>query len=178
MNKFTRCLFIFLFIVFEIYAGVRLLTDYEGFSNSAIITFGVFSLLAGAVMLFLALDLKKSALPYQIGMALAVLNIILGICCIAFSANIVAAFPVLAIAYGIIMVFVGIEKLGNYFVMKSWGYPRHWLWMVLAVLTIVLGVIIILNPFTAVDVTFTYAGYFLIFSGVVDLFVFIFSFFF
>ena len=49
--------------------------------------------------------------------------------------------------------------------------------MLAAILTIVLGVVIIMNPFTAVEAAWSATGYMLIFTGVFDLFVFIFSFF-
>ena len=179
MNKFTRCLAIIIFIFFEVYAGIRLLTSPADFSNSAIVVYGIVMLLTGAVMLFFSLSMKEQfPLSYKVGLGLGILNILLGLLCVILSDKIVSIFPVFAVAFGVITFFTGIDKLGNYFIIKAKGLPHHWIWMVGAVLTIILGVVIMLNPFTSLDVAFTYAGYFLIISGVVDLFTFIFSFFF
>ena len=178
MNKFLRYLAILVIIFFEVYAGVRLLTAPAEFSNSAIVIFGIFSLIIGVVMLYYAITFKQEYLPYRLGLALGILNVILGLFCVAFSQKVVEMFPVFAVIYGVVMVFAGIDKLGNYFIIKSRGLPHHWIWMVGAVLTIVLGIVIIANPFTTVEATYTFGGIFLIASGVVDLFAFIFSFFF
>ncbi len=179
MNKFTRCLAIFVFIFFEVYAGIRLLTAPADFSNSAIVVFGIVTLIVGAIMLYFAISMKERfPFSYKLGLAFGILNLIFGLLCVTMSDKIVNSFPVFAVLYGLVMFFTGIDKLGNYFIIKANGLPHHWIWMVGAVLTIVLGVIIMLNPFATVDVAVTYAGYFLIFTGVVDLFTFIFSFFF
>jgi uncharacterized membrane protein HdeD (DUF308 family) len=178
MSKILRYLAILVFIFFEVYAGIRLLTAPVDFTNSAIVVFGIATLIVGAVMLFYALTWRSESLPFRLGLVLAVVNILLGIICIAFTDKVIASFPVFAVIFGVIMFFTGIDKLGNYFIMKSKGLPHHWIWMVAAVLTIILGVVVIMNPFTTIDVALTYSGYFLIFSGIVDLFAFIFSFFF
>ena len=177
MSKFQRCLAIIVFIFFEVYAGVRLLTAPADFSNSAVITFGIVLLLVGAVSLYWSLTFKSTRLPYRLGLACAIIDLILGVVFVAFSKNVVNAFPTFAQIYGVLMVIMGVSKLGDYFIIKANGLPRHWLWMVGAILTIALGVVIFMNPFTAVEAAWTTSGYMLIAAGVFDLFVFIFSFF-
>ena len=46
-----------------------------------------------------------------------------------------------------------------------------------AVLSIILGVVVFLNPFSATEAAWLYTGIFLIVEGVMDLFTFIFGFF-
>lgn len=178
MSKFQRCLAIIVFIFFEVYAGVRLLTAPADFSNSAVITFGVIMLVLGAICIFWALTMKGMMLPYQFGLALGIIHVVLGIIFIALSENIVYAFPAFAQIYGVIMVIMGVSKLGDYFILKANGLRRHWLWMVAAILTIVLGVLIFLYPYSTVEAAWSASGYMLLVSGVFDLFLFIFSFFF
>lgn len=177
MSKFQRCLAVIVFIFFEVYAGVRLLTAPADFSGSAVIAFGVALLVLGAVCLYWALTLKGLMLPYKTGLFLGIVQLILGVVCIVWHENIVLTFPTFAQIYGVIMVIMGVSKLGDYFILKANGLRRHWLWMVAAILTIVLGVVIVLNPFETVELAWTYTGYMLIFTGVYDLFLFIFSFF-
>ncbi|MBR6089835.1 MAG: DUF308 domain-containing protein [Anaerolineaceae bacterium] len=177
MNKFQRCLAVIVFIFFEVYAGVRLLTAPADFSSSAVIATGAALLVLGAICLFWSLTLKGMMLPYRLGLIVGILHLILGVIFVVWSSRVVAAFPIFTQIYGFIMIVMGVSKLGDYFILKAYGLPRHWLWIAAAVLTIIMGVVIIMNPFGAVEFAWTWTGYMLIFSGVFDLFVFIFSFF-
>jgi len=177
MNKFQRCLAIIAFIFFEVYAGVRLLTAPADFSNSVVITFGVILLIVGAISLYWALSMKAQLLPYKLILTAAVIDLILGVVFAAFSQKVVEAFPTFAKIYGVIMVIMGLSKLRDYITLQVWGLPRKFLWLIGAILTIALGVAIFMNPFTAVEAAWTWTGYFLVFTGALDLLVFILSFF-
>lgn len=177
MGKFQRCLGIIVFIFFEVFAGVRLLTAPADFSKNAVTVFGVILLVLGAISLFWALTLKGMMLPHRVALICAVLDLIIGVIFVGWSQKVVDAFPTFAKIYGVIMLIMGVSKLGDYLILKGVGLPRHWLWMIDALLTIVLGVIIFMNPFAAVETAWACAGYFLIFSGVFELVIFIFSFF-
>lgn len=177
MSKFQRCLAIIVFIFFEVYAGVRLLTAPADFSNSAVTVFGIVMLLIGAISLYLALSLKAQQLPYKFALACAVIDLVLGVVFVAFSQKVVGAFPTFAKIYGVIMVITGISKIGDYITLQVWGLPRKFLWLIGAILTVVLGVVIFMNPFATVEMAWTWSGYFLIITGAFDLLVFILSFF-
>ncbi len=177
MDKFKRCLAIISFIFFEVYAGVRLLSAPAEFSNSAVIVFGVIMLIVGAISLYWMSVMKAMGLPHRLTLIAAIIDLILGVVSVAFSSKVVGAFPTFAKIYGVFMVIMGISKLRDYITLQVWGLPRKFLWLVSAILTIVLGVVIFMNPFTAVEVAWTYTGYFLVITGAVDLFVFILSFF-
>ncbi len=173
MNKFTRCLAIIVFILFEVYAGYRLLTAPAEFSNSAVIVFGVVMLLIGAISLYWALSLKAMLLPYKLGLICGIVDLVLGVIGVAFSRNVVEAFPTFAKIYGVFMVIMGISKLRDYIVLQVWGLPRKFLWLLGAILTIALGVVIFTYPYAAVETAWMYAGYFLLASAAMDLVIFI-----
>ncbi len=177
MNKFTRCLAIIAFILFEAYAGYRLLTAPADFSNSAVTVFGVIMLIVGAISLFWMATLKSMALPHKLTLICGIIDLILGIVCIVYSRKVVEAFPVFVKIYGVFMVIMGISKLRDYITLQVWGLPRKFLWLIGAILTIALGVVIYMNPFTALEVGFAWAGYFLIGTAVFDLIIFVLSFF-
>ena len=177
MSKFQRYLAIIVFILFEVYAGIRLLTAPTEFSNSAVIAFGVVMLVIGAISLFWALTLKSMGLPNKLAMICAVIDLILGVVFVAFSQKVVGAFPTFAKIYGVIMVIMGISKLRDYIVLQVWGLPRKILWLIGALLTIALGVFIFLFPVTTVEAAWMWAGYSLLFSAALDLVIFIASFF-
>ena len=175
MSKFQRCLAIIVFILFEVYAGSRLLTAPADFSKSAVTVFGVILLIIGAISLYWALTMKGLMLPYRLALICAVLNLILGVIFVGWAGNVVNAFPTFAKIYGVIMVLMGINKLADYFMLMATGLPRRFLWLIGAILTIALGVIIFMNPFSAVEAAWAASGYMLIFSAAFDLVIFIFS---
>ena len=178
-KKFLGYLTIVLFIFFEVYAGVRLLTNPVEFTNSVVVIFGYVMIVIGLVSIVRAFDAKSAGnLPYRLGLWGGVLDLIIGVICAFFSSKVVNLFPVLVMIYGIVMVISGIHKFRNYLVLKDFGVNRSWLMVVSAILSIVLGIIVFLNPFSATGAAWTYTGIFLIVEGVFDLFTFIFSFFF
>ena len=162
-KKILAYLTLLFFIFFEVYAGVRLLTNPVDFTSSVIVFFGIFMLVVGVVSIIL------------FG---GIFDLIIGAVCVFLSDKVVSLFPVMVMIYGIIMVISGIHKFRNYLALRDAGLRRSWLVVVSAILTIILGVIVFLNPFTATATAWTYAGIFLIVEGVADLFTFIFSFFF
>lgn len=177
-KKILGYLTIIFFIFFEVYAGVRLLTNPVEFTNSVVVIFGIVMIIIGIVSIVRAFDAKSTGmLPYRLGLWGGVLDLIIGVLCAFFSSKVVNLFPVLVMIYGIIMVISGVHKIRNYLVLKDFGVNRSWLIVVSAILTIVLGIVVFLNPFSATGAAWTYTGIFLIVEGVFDLFTFIFSFF-
>lgn len=178
VKKLFSYLTLVVFIFFEVYAGVRLLTAPVDFTNSVVFLFGIVMLIIGVVNVIRALQVKsRSQLPYRLGLFGGIIDIIIGVLCVFLTKNVIALFPVLVMIYGIIMVVAGINKIRNYLILKDFGVHRSWLIVLSAVVSIILGVIVFLNPFTATEVAWTYTGIFLIVEGVIDLFTFIFSFF-
>ncbi|MBQ6520344.1 MAG: DUF308 domain-containing protein [Anaerolineaceae bacterium] len=178
-RKILSYLTIVVLIFFEVYAGIRLLTNPVDFTASVVYLFGIIMLIVGVVSVIRALQAKaKSNLPYRLGLFGGILDIIVGVLCVFLTDKVIALFPVLIMIYGIIMVVAGIHKIRNYLVLKDLGFRFSWLVIVSAILTIILGVIVFLNPFTATATAWTVTGIFLIVEGVFDLFTFIFSFFF
>ena len=177
-RKFMGYLTIVFFIFFEVYAGVRLLTNPVEFTNRVVVFFGIIMIMIGVVSVIRALELKSTRLlPYRLGLLGGVLDLIIGVICVFFSSKVVSLFPVLFMIYGIIMVVSGIHKIRNYLVLKDFGINRSWLVVISAVLSIILGVVVFLNPFSATEAARLYTGIFLIVEGVMDLFTFIFGFF-
>ena len=177
-KKFMGYLTIVFFIFFEVYAGVRLLYHPVAFTIRVLGFCGIIMLIPAEVSVIRAFELKSTRmLPYRLGLLGGVLDLIIGVICVFFSSKVVSLFPVLFMIYGIIMVVSGIHKIRNYLVLKDFGINRSWLVVISAVLSIILGVIVFLNPFSATEAAWLYTGIFLIVEGVMDLFTFIFGFF-
>ena len=176
-TKYLRLLTLAAFIFFEVYAGVRLLTNPVEFTNRAIIVFGVVMIIIGIVSLIRSLKAKSAGLPYTLGLVGAIFDLVIGVICIFLSSNIVALFPFLAMIYGVIMVIFGINKIRQYAILHDIHMPNVWILLIAGILSIVLGVIVFLHPFETTELLWAWTGYFLIFEGVFDLFALIFSFF-
>lgn len=175
MSKFLRIAGLCIFFLFEVYAGLQLINDPVTFTNNVIIVFGIIMLIIGVLSLIRALRAKSSGLAHRLTLFGAVLDLIIGVVCVAGSKYIVDMIPVLAMVYGFIMVIMGINKVRNYAVLRDLGFRRSWLVLLSALLTIVLGAIIFLNPFLATELVWTYIGVFLIVEGVMDLIAFLFG---
>ena len=178
MNKLLRYFTIVFLILFEIYAGVRLLTDPVDFTNSVIVFFGIVMLIIGIVSVVDAFRIKSRNLPYSMTLWGGILDLVIGAVCVALSANLIDLLPELVVIYGIIMIISSIHKIRLYAFFKDLQVKHAWIFLVSAILGILLGILVLLHPVVAIAVAWDYTGWFLIFSGVFDLFAFIFSFFF
>ena len=178
MNKFLAYFTLVSLIFLEVYSGVRLLTNPAEFAGSLVTLFGIVMIIIGFISLLRSLQIKTGShnlLPYRLGFFGGLLDILIGIMCIVLRDKIVLLIPGIMIIIGIILVIAGIHKIRNYLFLKDFGIHRSWLVVLAAVLTICLGILTILNPFAATGAAFTYAGYFLIATGVFDLLTLIFS---
>lgn len=175
MSKFQRCLAVIVFILFEAYAGYRLLTAPVAFTDSMVTVFGVVMLLVGVLNLYWTFTLKSRDLPNTLVLVCGILGLILGVFCIAFSEYVVLALPTFAMIYGVMMVITGIAKLGDYIALQVMGLPRRIFWLLGAILTIIFGMIIFLYPYTAIESAWLYGGCFMIAQAAVDLVIFLLS---
>ncbi len=177
-KKILGILTIVFFIFFEVYAGIRLLTSPVEFTNNVVVIFGIVMLVIGLVSVIRALQAKSNGFPFRLGVFGGVIDLIIGVICVFFSQKVIDFFPVLVMIYGIIMVVAGINKIRNYLFLKDLGINRSWLLVLSGILTIILGVVVFLNPFPAMETAWAVTGVLLIVEGVVDLLTLIFSFFF
>ena len=78
-KKILGYLTIFVLIFFEVYAGIRLLTNPIDFTSSVVYLFGIIMLVVGVFSVIRALQVKaKSNLPYRLGLFGGILDLIVG----------------------------------------------------------------------------------------------------
>lgn len=82
--------------------------------------------------------------------------------------TVLALIPIIT---GIILLFHGIQNLGQAMTLKAHLYSHWWAAALLGVGTVVLGVLLIVNPFSAIEITFRFIGLFLICDGLSDLWI-------
>ena len=82
--------------------------------------------------------------------------------------TIIAMIPILV---GIIIVIHGINNLQQTMSLCQSRYDKWWVALLLALVTIGFGVLLIFNPFAAVDTLIRFIGIFLIYDGVSDIWI-------
>lgn len=82
--------------------------------------------------------------------------------------TIIAMIPILV---GIIIVIHGINNLQQTVSLCQSRYDKWWVALLLALLTIGFGILLIFNPFAAIDTLIRFIGVFLIYDGVSDIWI-------
>ncbi|MGN0979754.1 MAG: HdeD family acid-resistance protein [Candidatus Avoscillospira sp.] len=160
--KWTYLLFSALWLL----AGVVLLI-WPRFSSEVIcIALGVLCMLYGIVKLFGYFSRDPYRLAFQFDLALGILCLVLGIVLIFFSRAILSLLPVIV---GIYAVVGGVFKLQTAFEAKRFGMRKWWGMLVLSLLTMALGVVLLVWPFSGAMLAIRFMGLAMIMSGVEDL---------
>lgn len=169
MSTFKRLLPMILMCVFEIIAGVLLLTQGEKFIRVIFIIFGVVMLVGGLITLI------RSLLAGRNGNAIPGFALVVAIVLIAFGAFFTAASGVvlkvltaMTLVMGFIMLINGIFKLIEFFAMRKEG-ALVWFLLIDSIVTILLGLILVFNPFSATVAIWVVAGVMSIVTAVIDL---------
>ena len=71
--------------------------------------------------------------------------------------------------FGAVLIFHGIVDLQGALALMGQGYSRWWVDLLLAVLTLALGVLVVVNPFGTFAALMTLVGLSLVFDGITDL---------
>ena len=159
---------VFLFVC-EILIGIVLLINPIGFANLSIQIFGIALIISGIFsgIGYIRSDPRRAMHGLKLFKALAF--IILGIICFTGPNWFLATFPILTVLYGIFILLVGLFRVQWAADMFRLKMERWWIAAISAVLSILLGCVIILNPFFATAVLWTITALTLIVFGAVDL---------
>lgn len=122
------------------------------------VVIGVFTVLA-----YLFRDVQKNY--YRNDFVSGMMEILLG-AFVLYKAQLV--IDLIPFILGIFIVFSGINKLQNCIDVRRMGYGNGLLFFILAMINIVVGIILIIDPFGAVKVLFMVIGAGLVFSGITD----------
>ena len=169
MQTLRRNLPLLLLIVFELAVGILLFLKPVEFTQGIIITLGVLLLVIGAIDLFRFLrDRKSLGVNDYLTLSLAILALLCG-AFLAFGSKLVMGlFGVLAVLYGIFLIVSGLLKGKTYFEFRRAGFPVSVLLLVNAILSVLLGMLIVLHPFDSVDVLWRFTGVSLIVEAIGD----------
>ena len=159
-----------LLILFELAVGILLFVEPEGFTTGIIVGFGILMLAVAAFNLVRFLHERRttgqgSALALFIG----VLTLLVGCLCAFGSGLVKGIFAVAAMIYGVILLVAGVFKFVTYIDRRQNGWHPPVLSLVGALLSVLLGLLILINPFEAANAVWMVAGVALIVEAVFDL---------
>lgn len=159
---------VILFILFELAVGILLLVDGDALTTTVLICFGIILMVIGAVYLIRFLRERGAGKANYLTLIMSVLSLFVGAVCVIFPGFVKGLFTVIAIIYGVILIVMGVYKTKTYNDAKSEGASPSFLTLISAVLSLVLGVVVIVNPFKADGALYVFAGISLIFEAALD----------
>ena len=156
-------------ILFELAVGVLLILNPEMFTKAIILAAGVVLAIVGIVntISYFKTEAEIAAQGQKLVIGLGAL--VLGVSCILGSEWIMKTLGALTIAYGVFLFLMGLEKVQSTVDMLRikrgmWAFP-----LIGAVVSIVCAIIIIINPFTGVNIIWTFIGVTLLIEAAFDI---------
>ena len=155
--------------ILEIMVGVLLLINPVGFTSGIIIGAGVLLCLGGLLSIVRYFMMKPDIAAQKQLLFKGLLAILGGAVCITKYDWFLSAFPLLTVLYAIAMLILAAGKLQKMADMKRLGLPRWYMPGISAAMAAVLSAIILLNPFGAVAVVWTFVAISLIAEAIVEI---------
>ena len=125
-------------------------------------------LVYGALQILLYLFAKEKSFYHQGMLVLGIIFAVIGAWILVKPEMIIAAVPVIM---GIIIIAHGLHNAVQAIRLKGLNYEKWWLALLLGVLTVVLGGVLVYNPFTVVDTVVRISGAFLVYDGLSDMWI-------
>lgn len=162
-------------LLFEAAVGVVLLINPIGFATVFITVVGV--LLAAVGLMFVMQYFRSEPLEAQKGQGLlkGCCALLVGLFCALNTQWFIAAFPLLTVIHGIVILFTGIIRVQWTADMLRLKLKRWYIAAGGALVSIILAVIIFVNPFKASEAIWTFIGISFLIDAAADLAVLIFS---
>lgn len=122
----------------------------------------------GIIQIILYLATQEKTMVSHSMMMLGIVLAVIGGWIVLKPDTIIKAIPMIV---GILIVIHGLHNAVQALDLKKMQYDNWWVALLLSLLTVALGIILICNPFTAVDVVVRLIGVFLIYDGLSDMWI-------
>lgn len=168
MKALKENLFGIVLCLFELVVGVLLLINPVGFTSGIIVISGVVMLAFGVIeaIRYFRTDSREASMTQSL--TKGILLLLAGLFCVLKTEWFLAAFPVLAMIYGVVILVTGVGKIQLTVDMLR-RKSKKWYWAAInAAVSIVCAAIILRSPFTTTAVLWVFTGISLIAEGVLD----------
>lgn len=122
----------------------------------------------GVIQIILYLFARERTLYLQGMLLLGIIFSVLGAWILLKPEMIIKAVPVIM---GIIIIMHGLHNAIQAIDLKKMGYESWWVALLFGILTIVLGGVLVYNPFTVVNTVVRVIGAFLVYDGLSDIWI-------
>ncbi|MBO5207753.1 MAG: DUF308 domain-containing protein [Lachnospiraceae bacterium] len=129
---------------------------------------GAVLVIMGVSKLFGYVYSRDGSLFSQINLIVGIIITVIGVWIFTSPEKIIAMVPILV---GIIIVMHGINNLQQTVKLCKGQYDKWWIALVLGLVTVGFGIVLIVNPFAAVDTLVRAIGIFLVYDGVSDIWI-------
>lgn len=129
---------------------------------------GVVLIVCGLLRLISFFIEHDSSMYTQSNLILGIVFAVVGIWIVANPGRVLSLIPIIV---GILIVIHGISNLQQALTLCKSKYSRWWLALLLAVLTLGLGILLIFKPFAAIDTVVMLIGLFLIYDGISNIWI-------
>lgn len=153
----------------EIVIGALLLINPVGFTSAVLIALGVLLAVLGAIRLIGYFRTEPEIAARGGGLVTGLLFLLAGLFCIFRWNWFVLTFPILTVVYGVLTLANGLNKLQGAVDALRLGLRYWYLAMIGAVVTLLFGALIVLNPFATTAVLWTFIAVSLIVEAVLDI---------
>ncbi len=126
------------------------------------IAIGAVLILCGVIRLFGFFLNHDGSVYTQGNLVMGIVLVVVGIWIVATPGKVLAIIPIIV---GILIVIHGVNNIQQTITLCKGKYSMWWLALIMAILTIGLGVLLIIRPFAALDTVVMLIGFFLIYDG-------------
>lgn len=122
----------------------------------------------GVIQILLYLFAREHTIYLQGMLILGIVFAVLGVWILLKPEGIIKAVPIIM---GIIIIMRGLHNAAQGWELKKLGYENWLLAFLFGVLTIVLGIVLVVNPFTVVNTVVRVIGGILVYNGISDMWI-------
>lgn len=169
MKKFKKYAVGIALCLLEIAIGILLLINPQSFTSAIIIGGGIMLMLGGIVCIIKYFRMSVDAAAVSQELLKGMIMLLVGGFCILKSGWFLAAFPLLTLAYGIVILLTGLGKIQWMMNMLRKKQGRWYLAAISAVVSIGCAIVILKNPFATAAILWMFTGISLIVEAVLDL---------
>lgn len=126
------------------------------------IAIGAVLILCGVIRLFGFFLNHDGSVYTQGNLVMGIVLVVVGIWIVATPGKVLVIIPIIV---GILIVIHGVNNIQQTITLCKGKYSMWWLALIMAILTIGLGVLLIIRPFAALDTVVMLIGIFLIYDG-------------
>lgn len=111
---------------------------------------------------------RDGTLFSQMNLVMGIIITVIGVYILLQPAKVIAIIPILV---GIIIIIHGVNNLQQAVSLCKSQYDKWWIALILGLLTVGFGILLICNPFQAIDTLVMFIGLFLIYDGISDIWI-------